>query len=161
MRWRIDGWIGVGLDVRQRTWIIMIIMIIIIIIIVMIIIAIIIIIIMIIHIYIYIYIYVIHSCIRCVRESEDRFYTPPPPPPPPPHGLVYRSFCLNSSTLAVSKVTSRRWWCIESLFPTRQCVKRCTGAQVRERERMHLRAVKSAHLPYTATCSPSVMVIYI
>ena len=30
---------------------------------------------------------------------------------------MYRSFCLNSSTFAVSKVTSRRWWCIESLFP--------------------------------------------
>ena len=34
-----------------------------------------------------------------------------------PERLVYRSFCLNSGTVAVSKVTSRRWWCIESLFP--------------------------------------------
>ena len=35
-----------------------------------------------------------------------------------PEGVVYRSFCLNSGTLAVPKVTSRRWWwCIESLFP--------------------------------------------
>ena len=32
-----------------------------------------------------------------------------------PEGVVYRSFCFNSSTVAVSKVTSRRWWCIESL----------------------------------------------
>ena len=34
-----------------------------------------------------------------------------------PEGVVYRSFCLNSGTVAVSKVTSRRWWCIESIFP--------------------------------------------
>ena len=32
-------------------------------------------------------------------------------------GVVHRSCCLNSSTFAVSKVTSRRWWCTESLFP--------------------------------------------
>ena len=32
-------------------------------------------------------------------------------------GVVYRSFCLNSSTLAVSETASRRWWCIEPLFP--------------------------------------------
>ena len=32
-------------------------------------------------------------------------------------GVVYRSFCLNSSALAVSETASRRWWCIESLFP--------------------------------------------
>ena len=30
---------------------------------------------------------------------------------------MYRSFWLNSSTFAVSKITSGRWWCIESLFP--------------------------------------------
>ena len=34
-----------------------------------------------------------------------------------PEGVVYRGFCLNSSTAAVSKIVSRRWWCIESLFP--------------------------------------------
>ena len=31
-------------------------------------------------------------------------------------GVVYGSFCLNSSTFAVSGIASRRW-CIESLFP--------------------------------------------
>ena len=50
----------------------------------------------------------------CARTSEERFYTPPPPPPPPPPP---RGFCLNSSSVAVSKITSRRWSCIESLFP--------------------------------------------
>ena len=34
-----------------------------------------------------------------------------------PEGVVYRGFCLNSATVAVSKLTSRRWWCIESVFP--------------------------------------------
>ena len=34
-----------------------------------------------------------------------------------PEGVVYRSFCLNSSTSAVSEIVSRRWWCIEYLFP--------------------------------------------
>ena len=33
-------------------------------------------------------------------------------------GVVYRGFCLNSGTVAVSKVSSRRWWCMESVFPT-------------------------------------------
>ena len=47
------------------------------------------------------------------HKSENRFYTPPPPPP---RG-GYRGFCLNSSTSAVSKVTSRRWWCIERISP--------------------------------------------
>ena len=32
-------------------------------------------------------------------------------------GVVYRSACLNSSTVAVSKIISRRWWCIEFLLP--------------------------------------------
>ena len=36
---------------------------------------------------------------------------------------IYRQFCLNSGTVAVSKGTSRRWWCIESLFPA------CRAAQ--------------------------------
>ena len=35
-----------------------------------------------------------------------------------PGGVVYRSFCLNSNTFAVSEIASRRWWCIESLFPS-------------------------------------------
>ena len=34
-----------------------------------------------------------------------------------PKGVVYRSYCLNSGTVAVSTTTSRMWWCIESLFP--------------------------------------------
>ena len=34
-----------------------------------------------------------------------------------PEGVVYRSLCLNSSTFAVSEIASRRWWCIEPLFP--------------------------------------------
>ena len=32
-------------------------------------------------------------------------------------GAVYRGVCLNSSAVAVSETASRRWWCIESLFP--------------------------------------------
>ena len=35
-------------------------------------------------------------------------------------GVVYRSFCRNSGTVAVSKVTSRRWWCMEALFPCKE-----------------------------------------
>ena len=31
-------------------------------------------------------------------------------------GVVYRGFCLNSSTVAVSKMASRRWWCIEYIY---------------------------------------------
>ena len=34
-----------------------------------------------------------------------------------PEGVVYRSFCLNSSTSAVSEIASGSWWCTESLFP--------------------------------------------
>ena len=34
-----------------------------------------------------------------------------------PEGVAYRSFCLHSGTVAVSETASRRWWCIESLFP--------------------------------------------
>ena len=30
---------------------------------------------------------------------------------------MYRSLSPNSGKVAVSKITSRRWWCIESLFP--------------------------------------------
>ena len=32
-------------------------------------------------------------------------------------GWCIEAFCLNSSTVAVSEIASRRWWCIESLFP--------------------------------------------
>ena len=34
-----------------------------------------------------------------------------------PEGVVYRSFCLNSSTFAVSEIASRRWWCIAFPLP--------------------------------------------
>ena len=33
-----------------------------------------------------------------------------------PKGVVYRGLCLKPSAVAVSKVPSRRWWCIKS-FP--------------------------------------------
>ena len=33
-----------------------------------------------------------------------------------PEGVAYRSLYLNYGRVAVPKVTSRRWWCIESLF---------------------------------------------
>ena len=32
--------------------------------------------------------------------------------------FIVRSFCLNSNIFAVSETVSRRWWCVESLFPT-------------------------------------------
>ena len=34
-----------------------------------------------------------------------------------PEGAVYRSFCLNSSTSAVSEIASRRWWRVEHMVP--------------------------------------------
>ena len=34
-----------------------------------------------------------------------------------PEGVVYRSCCFNSSTVAVSEIVSRRRWCTGSLFP--------------------------------------------
>ena len=35
-----------------------------------------------------------------------------------PEGVVYRNFCLNSSTFVASEIASMTWWwCIESLFP--------------------------------------------
>ena len=34
-----------------------------------------------------------------------------------PEGVVYRGVCLNYGAVAVSEITSRRWWCIESAFP--------------------------------------------
>ena len=39
-----------------------------------------------------------------------------------PEGVVYRGFCLNSSTVAVSKFPFRWWWCIESVFPVVDCM---------------------------------------
>ena len=53
-----------------------------------------------------------------VPYSEERIYTPPR------MGGVYRSVCLNSGTFAVSETASRRWWCIESLFPLTACALR-------------------------------------
>ena len=55
-----------------------------------------------------------HAACAIVRKSDFIHHHP--------GGVVYGSFCLNSSTVAVSKITSRRWWCIEwwcieSLFP--------------------------------------------
>ena len=34
-----------------------------------------------------------------------------------PEGVEYEATCLNSSTVAVPKVTSGRWWCIKLFFP--------------------------------------------
>ena len=34
-----------------------------------------------------------------------------------PEGVVYRGFCINSGTVAVSKFPFRWWRCIESVFP--------------------------------------------
>ena len=43
-------------------------------------------------------------------------------------GVVYRIVCLNSSTVAVSEIVSRRWWCTEFVFPSRytRATHRCT-----------------------------------
>ena len=60
-----------------------------------------------IHIYIYIYIYMLS---RGIRQNDFIHQHHP-------EGVVYGSFCLNSSTVAVSEAASRRWWCIESLLP--------------------------------------------
>ena len=59
--------------------------------------------------------------------------SPLPSPSPSPytlHGVstlvsarpCHPSFSLNSSTCAVSKIASRRWWCIESLLPDQGCL---------------------------------------
>ena len=34
-----------------------------------------------------------------------------------PEGVVYRTFCFDSSTSAVSETASRRWWCVEISLP--------------------------------------------
>ena len=57
-----------------------------------------------------------HLAVRVLKFSEERFE--PPTPPPPPRGVVNRGLCLNSGTVSASKITSRRWWCIESLLPS-------------------------------------------
>ena len=64
---------------------------------------------------IYIYIY-IHICIHTFVHHHHHL-----------EGVVCKSFCLNSGTSAVSEVASRRWWCIEPLFPgktqqNKQCI---------------------------------------
>ena len=84
-----------------------------------------------IHVYVCIYIYIYvwslpRACsllrtpapIRCtsdIRKTESIHHRHRP------EGVVYRSFCLNSGTVAVSEFTSRRWWCIESLLPDISC----------------------------------------
>ena len=50
------------------------------------------------------------TSLRIIRETDSIHHHHP-------EGVVYRSFCLYSGIAAVSKNTSRRWWCIESLFP--------------------------------------------
>ena len=53
-----------------------------------------------------------------------------------PEGVACRSFCLNSNTFAVSEMVSRRWLCVESLFPLRPtCMIRiCTAKNPESRE---------------------------
>ena len=51
-----------------------------------------------------------------------------------PEGVLHRDFCLNSGTVAVSTITSRRWSCIESVFPDTQ--KGITGRCLRDTGRM-------------------------
>ena len=59
-----------------------------------------------------------------------------------PEGVVYGSFfCLNSGTVAVSKVPSRRWWCIESLFPCPRLAPHCT--RVAKRRGLRLDSLNS------------------
>ena len=55
-----------------------------------------------IHIYIYIYTYI------CLYHHHHHHHR---------EGAVYTSFCLGSSSFAATEIASRRWWCIESLFP--------------------------------------------
>ena len=46
-----------------------------------------------------------------IRKTDSRHHHHP-------EGVVYRGFCLNSGTVAVSKFPFRWWWwCIESVFP--------------------------------------------
>ena len=61
------------------------------------------------YVYIHIYIYIYKH-----RKTESIHHHHP-------EGVVYRSVCLNSGTVAVSNITSRRWWCIESVFPNELC----------------------------------------
>ena len=84
------------------------------------------------YIYIYIYTYFLSAGLRKVRalpllagfkdfsnrktDSIQHHH---------PEEVVYRSSCLNSGGVAVSEVTSRRWWCIESLFPRKHLWSTC------------------------------------
>ena len=56
----------------------------------------------------------VHS-FRLVLFGRPFLYTTTPHHP---EGVVCTSCRLNSSTVAVSETASRRWWCIESLFPS-------------------------------------------
>ena len=64
------------------------------------------------YIYIYMYMYIyIYIYIYIYRKTDSIHHHHHP------EGVVYRNCCLNSSTFVVSETVSRRWWCIESLFP--------------------------------------------
>ena len=52
---------------------------------------------------------------RCLRKTDSMILYHHQHRHHHPEGVVYRTFCLNSSTSAVSEIASRRWWCIESL----------------------------------------------
>ena len=49
---------------------------------------------------------------KSIPISEDRFYSYTTTQ----RGWCIEAICFNSSTIAVSEMASRRWWCIESLF---------------------------------------------
>ena len=71
-----------------------------------------------IYIYIYIYIYnVYYRKSESIHHHHHHHHNHNHHHHHHQEGVVYRSFCLSSSAFAVSKVTSRRWWCVESLFP--------------------------------------------
>ena len=69
-----------------------------------------------------------------------------------PEGVVYRSLCLNYSTLAVRKVTSRRWWCIESLFTILFTLACCVFQTVRGVQGVRRRALIGALLFASVGC---------
>ena len=90
------------------------------------------------------------SCHKMFRKTESIHYHRHP------EGVVYGSFCLNSGTVAVSKLISRRWWCIEYMFPmfyvikvhlTKQlsCLMLC---------RKRLTRAKLSQVPRTFPCGP-------
>ena len=61
-----------------------------------------------------------------------------------PEGVVYRNFCFNSGTIAVSKITSRRWWCVESLFPIQHA--QPSGQLSRHRTHLMIQALQAVAL---------------